>query len=119
MATRTMARSAVNPTIERLLRIKPGQEVIYYRGNYPADIARCLPKRAATEGSPPDMGAPTYLKVITEVSEAAKELARIGRVRLGQRSFIVGNSGKRGQVPQYEYFAVGISEKNLKEKCAT
>lgn len=114
MATRTMKRSAVNPTIERLLHIKPGQEIIYYRGNYPADIARCLPKRAETGGSPPDMGAPQYLKVITEVSEAAKELARIGRVRLGQRSVIIGNVGKRGQLPQYEYFAVGISNKNIK-----
>jgi hypothetical protein len=82
-------------TIERLNALKPGQQLVYYRGNFEHDIERSDPFHN-------DDGASRYGEILMRVRDAASNLAREGKIRLDKRPY------GAGKFCLFEYIAVGV-----------
>jgi hypothetical protein len=82
-------------TVQRLRLLRPGQAIVYYRGDLAYDIAR-----AGCAG-----GAAAYAKVLCDIRDTVGELVRLGRVKISERR-IDGHGGHLGHI---EYIAVGVS----------
>jgi len=76
-------------TIARLRALRPGQRLVYYRGNFEQDIER-------------NQSTPTYREILTRLRDTAAFLSRSGKVRLEKHSY--GES----QFHLYEYVAIGV-----------
>lgn len=91
--------TGVPMTIARLRALRRGEEMVYYRGNFPADIDR------SKRGQDPTPRA--YARLLEAVQREANELSKKGRVHLGSKLI---HKPRRGEDPaQYitEYSAVG------------
>jgi len=88
-------------TVLRLRLLKPGIELVYYRGNFESDLERCDP-------SPGSGGAPKYKALLRFIKKEARRLERQGRIRLMQ----VGNTvtSRHGNEGITSYVAVGVVE---------
>lgn len=95
----TLPRDALPCTIKRLRALKVGQELIYYTGNFEADIRRSQP---LGNGSP-DRGAPTYAALLSEIRNEAQRLEATGKIRLSERPISRGRD-----LRMIEYTAVGL-----------
>jgi len=85
----------------QLEQLKPGEVMVYYRGNLTADIKHSEPKHG--EGTP-DGGAPQYLAMLQDIKQIATKLEQLGRVSLTER---VVHGGKVNETKQIEYSARG------------
>lgn len=71
------------PTLARLVRLTPGERMIYYTGDFEEDIFR------AERGSHRRDGiAPAYAALLRTIRETAEDLAAAGRVRLTKHEVI-------------------------------
>ncbi len=82
-------------TIARLNEIKPGQAVMYYRGNFQSDTYRGAFK------------APNGTTLLSCIAETAAKLEATGRAILSQR-LISGPARSEHDTLQYEYIATGL-----------
>lgn len=79
-------------TIARLEQIKPGDKVIYYRGNLILDIERSF-------------DVPAYQAQLMAVRDLADSLHQGGRARLDMRVVARGHNNHI----VYEYVAIGVA----------
>lgn len=83
--------------------------MIYYTGNFEADLRRSEP---IGQGSP-DKGAPTYAQVLREVRDEAQRLHNLGRIRISERMKTIkpkgGTTRSQEDVRVIEYFAHGLT----------
>lgn len=93
-------RKAAPPyTIQRLLALRAGQEIVYYRGNLDADIASCAPYGVDKKG------APCARALLHGVRNTAQQLAAQGRIALRAVHF---PSTSRRIPPCTRYYAKGL-----------
>ncbi len=103
--------SNVPYTIQRLMALPQGKEIVYYRGDFDADITRC-------NRTGHDRGAPNYAALLRSIRDAAQDLSAQGKIilpeeRPGIRSGVHYDThgGGRRAVPytaKYtEYVAIG------------
>jgi hypothetical protein len=78
-------------TIERLKTLRPGQQLVYYRGNFEHDIERS------------NEDASTYGEILMHVRDTASSLAREGKIRLIERPY------GAGRFRLFEYVAFGVA----------
>jgi hypothetical protein len=88
-------------TIARLNSLKRGEEMVYYKGSFDADIARCEP---VNKGAGLDTGAPMYQALLRSIRDAAWALAQQGMVRIFERPV----TRDFGKLRYTEYVAVGL-----------
>ena len=84
--------------LKRLEAIKPGQRIMYYRGNFEPDMERCI----HTQWTP---GAPRYLALLKLLKDVPEQMERAGRVTLERRE--IPKSDRLGRLMVIEYVAVG------------
>lgn len=89
-------------TTERLKALRPGERLVYYRGDFDADIARSNPKTEVRwrGDSRKDAGALTYRALLLHVWKTALDLAKAGRIKLHRE--------QTERYRQYKYVAVGL-----------
>ncbi|MEK7628754.1 MAG: hypothetical protein AAB421_05080 [Patescibacteria group bacterium] len=90
-------------TIRRLLAIKPGETIVYYTGNFDADIQRCVPR------SPQDDGAPRYRHVLQSIRSCANRLASNKRVTLDTETIKHGGLVEGISYEVIAYRATGLA----------
>lgn len=96
-----MAKIPEHHMVTCLKMLRPGQRLIYYTGDFEADIARCRPSKREQGG------APTYAAQLHAIHETAAALEREGRVKLSKSTRAVGR-GPRNKKQVTEYIATGI-----------
>lgn len=94
------AKAKVPDTIARLRALRPDEgPMVYYRGNFDLDIARC-DTVLGESGS----DAPACRALLNRIRETAKYLAKGGKVQLEQRPIPKFGQANR----QYEYLATRL-----------
>jgi hypothetical protein len=88
-------------TIQRLNSLKRGEEMVYYKGNFESDIARCDPIKG---GTGLDVGAPMYQALLRSIKDTAWSLAQQGMVRIFERPV----TRDFGKLRYTEYVAVAL-----------
>lgn len=88
-------------TVRRLKTLRTGQELIYYKGTFEADIARCDP---VNKGAGLDAGAPLYQTLLRTIKDTAWSLAQQGTIRIFERPV----TRDFGKLRYSEYVAVGL-----------
>jgi|GEM_PF-5709573 hypothetical protein len=67
-------------TVARLCSLKHGEQIVFYRGNFPSDIERC-DRRKNLSG---DTGAPKYKELLKSVAKTADKLEEQGKIKIIQ-----------------------------------
>lgn len=93
----TRGELPVPQTVRHLRTLGPGERLIYYRGNFDFDIARCKPSGGDS------VGAPLYCHVLQTIRKTAGELELLGKVTLSQ-GIVSLTDGQRLYI---EYIATG------------
>ena len=93
-------------SVQQLKMLKPGQTLIYYRGNFEQDVDRCK-----GDGKN-DPGVPQYAALLLQLQTIALELAVAGKIVLSERLVslpVQSNNAKAHTVKVIEYLATGLN----------
>lgn len=90
-------------SVRKLEAIKPGELVVYYRGDLVNDLMRC--KRRAGEK---DGGAPKTEALLLSIRDTTDRLVLAGKIRIKREMIPLGAKVVQGATKfQYKYTAIG------------
>jgi hypothetical protein len=85
-------------TVVKLHNLRPGERLVYYRGDFEDDVERAEAEMA-----------PCYANVLRQIRDTARELAKAGRIRLSEEAFSLSKHphGRNSRVHYFAYIATG------------